>query len=361
VRAAIDLICRKLASSEFSHQAAWAHLRANQLRSLGRPCEVLDQKIERLSKDWSEYDIIYVYHGMDYRPGPYLNVFDGMAPHAAKFFERLAWPQHDHIKYISVDLPMPPYGRICKIKKGTQSDYWKNVDWDNVQKRCEGTTEWFKDPCLSYDPDHKVTHLTIGDSHAFSVYRPLSGVIRKDGRTLRGVLRKSIQKEIADYGFDLNQIKSLTCYWGSIDVRHHLCQESNPTNAAKDLLKLYEDGLKSLEREIELVTILPIEDESRTIPKSGHYKGQPFWGSRLERINVLNVMNDGFREIASRNGWTIFEWPQEWYECDGVEFFETYMERPRSVHLARRYYRWDLANNVPNPYLESKVKGLLEF
>ena len=32
---------------------------------------------------------------------------------------------------------------------------------------------------------------------------------------------------------------------------------------------------------------------------------------------------------------------------DGLEFFEL-MERPRSVHLAWKYYRWDLKNNCLN-------------
>lgn len=70
--------------------------------------------------------------------------------------------------------------------------------------------------------------------------------------------------------------------------------------------------------------------------------------------------------MAVRNSWTIFEWPEIWYTMDGVQFMSNYMERPRSVHLARKFYRWDLVNNCENPNLleirsSKPVAKLLEF
>jgi len=381
VKAAIDLICRKLASSEYSHQVSWAHLRANQLRNIAREnpgcgipetIEVQDFDGPRHSRDWSEYDVVYIYHGMDYKPGPYINVFDGLVEHAAKFFERLIWPQHRHIKFVSLDIEMPPYGRLCRDKKGTRSAYWANVDWNAVQAKCEAITEVVRDPCKHFAPG-KYRHLVIGDSHAHSAYKATSMVLRKDERTLAGVLRKGIENEIKEYGgWDMSEIDSLTCYWGNIDIRHHLCRTADPLQATRDLLKTYEDALLKLNRPIELVTMLPIEDESRPLPKSGYYGDRsdnktPFFGSRAERIKVMTAFNDLLREMAARNsGWTIYEWPKLWYEMDGVEFMDTIMERPRSVHLARKYYRWDLLNNVPNPnHAPAAVpvpkKSLLEF
>jgi hypothetical protein len=363
MKAGLDLMSRKLADSEYSHQTSWAYIRANQLKNLGIDVDVLDN-VPRGERDWSKYDTIFIYHGMDYRPGPTLNVYDGMVEHAAKAFARLAWPQHDHITYISLDHPMPDYGHLCKFKAGTQSDYWKSCDWDAVSKRCLNV-EMIKEPALHYAPG-KVRHIVIGDSHSHSAYKAGSMMLRKDGRTLNGILKKTIKREIEEYGYDLNDIDSLTCYWGNIDIRHHLCRESDPKAALKDLLQKYEAELKALEKPIELVTPLPIEDESRTIPKSGFYKGKPFSGSREERQELVEIFKDTLREMVARNsGWSLFEWPDAWYQVDGVAFMSNYMERPRSVHLGRRFYRWDLVNNVENEKLielrKIKLKNLLEF
>jgi hypothetical protein len=364
MNAGIDLMSRKLASSEFSHQSSWAHLRANQLRNLGIDIKVLDEDVPRLSRDWRDYNTIFIYHGMDYRPGPTLNVFDGMVEHAAKFFERLAWPQHEHITYISLDHPMPDYGALCKVKRGTQSPYWAGVDWDAVSRKCQNVL-FIKEPALHYAKG-KVRHLVIGDSHAHSVYKANSMMLRKDGRTLSGILKKTIKGEIEEYGYDLNDIDSLTCYWGNIDIRHHLCRETDPKAALKDLLVKYEDELKTLNRPIELVTPVPIEDESRRIPTTGFFKGAPFSGSRAQRQELVEIFKDTLREMVARNqGWSLYEWPDAWYKIDGVQYMANYMERPRSVHLARRFYRWDLVNNVENEKLIElrgvKPKNLLEF
>ena len=367
--AGIDLMSRKLASSEFSHQSSWAHLRANQLRNLGIDVTVLDHDEPRHSRDWREYDTIYIYHGMDFheaRAGyvQALNVFDGMVEHAAKFYERLAWPQHDHIKYISLDYNMPDYGALCKVKKGTQSEYWKNCDWDKVSERCKDVL-FMIEPALHYAPG-KVRHLVIGDSHSHSAYRANSMMLRKDGRTLSGILKKSIRKEIEEYGYDFNDIDTLTCYWGNIDIRHHLCREADPKATLKDLLVRYEAELQSLGKPIELVTPVPIEDESRRIPTTGFYKGTPFFGTREQRMELVDIFKDTLNDMVARNpGWSLYSWPDVWYKMDGIEFMSNYMERPRSVHLARRFYRWDLVNNVENQRLidlrEVKPKKLLEF
>jgi len=369
MKAAIDLMGRKLSSSEYSHQTSWAYLRANQLRNLGFNVDVLDN-IPRGYSDWSEYDVVYVYHGMDYHVAPpgyvqALNVFDGMVESAAKFYERLGLPQHDHIKYISMDIDMPNYGKLCKYKKGEQSEYWANVNWGRVEERCQNVP-LMTDPGLFYAPG-KIRHLTLGDSHSHSVYRAGSMVLRKDGRTLNGVLKKTIGKEIADGGFDLKDLDSLTCYWGNIDIRHHVYREADPKAYTRDLLKRYEADLKTLDRPVELVTPLPIEDESRKIPTSGFYKGTPFTGTQAQRIEILDLWKGELAEMAARNpGWSLYSWPKVWYEMDGVEFMQTYMERPRSVHLARKFYRWDLVNNVANPLLlevaaKTPVSKLLDF
>lgn len=388
--AAIDMMPRKLPDGDYSHTGSWAFLRKNQLKHVGVEAQVLNEKGRGIRSDWSEFDTVYIYHTMDFEPDhPYcINVFDGPQEHTAKYFERIIWAVNSHVKLVSLDYPMPNYGYRCKRKKerasetSKMSDYWRNVDWDAVQAKCDAITDWILDPGVEFTKPYQgrtkdlwikqcegIKHLhdrvVMGDSHAHSAYTPKSLVLRKDGRTLRGITKKGIQKEITDFGYDYKQVKALTCYWGNIDVRHHLCRESDPKQATLDLLKAYEaELLKHRDMQIEVVSLLPIEDESRKLPSTGYYLGTPFYGSRAQRQEIVKLFNDTLREMANRHGWTMFNWPEAWYTMDGVEFMETMMERPRSVHLARRYYRWDLENDVANPMVvgsKPKVKSLLEF
>lgn len=390
MKSAIDMVPRKLPGNDYSHTGAWAFLRANQLKHVGIDAQVLSEKNRGIHTNWSEFDTVYLYHTMDFDENhPYcINVFDGPQEHVAQHFERIIWAANSNVKLVSLDYPMPNYGYRCKRKlerasdTSKMSDYWRNVNWDAVQAKCEATTDWLLDPGVSFskpyqgrtrdlwikqceDIKHLHPHLVMGDSHAPSAYTPKSIILRKDGRTLRGVIKKSIKKEITDFGYDFDQVKELTCYWGNIDVRHHICREPDPKKATLDLLKSYETELLSLgDKKIEVVSLLPIEDESRKLPSTGIYLGTPFFGTRAQRQEIVKLFNNSLREIANKHGWSMFNWPDDWYSMDGIEFMETIMERPRSVHLARKYYRWNLIDDCPNSMLAGirpKAKSLLEF
>lgn len=363
LKACIDLIGGNVPSSEYSHNGSWAHLRANQLRNLGIEVDVLDTQPR--PADWSEYDTVFIYHGINFHealPGKQsLNLFGGMTESNAKAFEKTGRPQNDNATYLSLDYEMPDYGALCKARKGEMSDYWSKVDWDRVSERCQNV-EFVREPAMYFAPG-TVRHLTMGDSHSHSAYRAGSMCLRKDGRTMNGVLKKTLQKEITDNGYDLADLDSLTCYYGNIDIRHHLCRETDPKAALKDMLVRYESALQSLDRPIELVTPVPIEDESRKVPGTGFFKGTPFFGTRAQRMELVDIFKDSLNDMVARNtGWTLFSWPEAWYKMDGVEYMETIMERPRSVHVARKNYRWDLVNNKPNELLiPAKKKSLIEF
>lgn len=374
MKATIDMVPRKLPNGEYTHTGGWAWLRHNQLKHIGVDAQVLCEKGRGIKTDWSEFDTVYLYHTMDFDPEHAygINVFDGPAEHTAKSFERIIWPQHDHIKYVSLDFPMPNYGYRCKRKrdradeKSKMSDYWKNVDWDKVQDKCESITDWVLDPGVQFTAPYQgrlkadwskqlvgMKHLwpriTMGDSHAFSAYSPKSIVLRKDGRTMAGIIRKGFENEVRGYGFDWDQVEEITAYYGNIDIRHHIMRQSDPVEYTKDLVMNFVGALEKTGRKIELVYALPIEDESRKLPSTGYYEGTPFYGSRAERQEIVRVFNAELDAWAEKKGWTVFRWPAHWYTMDGVEFMETCMERPRSVHLARKFYRWDLEHDCPNP------------
>ena len=78
--------------------------------------------------------------------------------------------------------------------------------------------------------------------------------------------------------------------------------------------------------------MLPIEHESRKLPQSGYYKGQPFWGSWQQRTDIRNEFND---YIEKQYG--IIRWTNKLLNKSGELDFQ-YMEKPKSIHLSREFY-----------------------
>jgi len=329
---AIDLVGGKLTNSEYSHKAGWAYMRACQLQqATGKEYKVLHN-----GESWDDYDTVYLYHGMEFQGS--LNLFGGATEESAKYFERLATTKAG---LISLDIPMPDYGELCKGRLSSCDDYWRNVNWDAVSAKCKQIPDT-RNPLIT-------DKLVIGDSHAFSVYQSRYNVIRKDARTLRGVLKKTIKKEMLDHGIDPGTINTITTYYGNIDIRHHLMRETNPNGEIDLLLAEYEKQIKELGiKNVEVVSPLPIEDESRRLPKTGYFKNTPFYGSQLERAELVNYFSHQLARICERNGWNNFTWPNEWYTISPLEYMKTYMERPKSVHLAPKFHRWNYWTNEPN-------------
>lgn len=369
MKCGIDLLQRRLTDDEYSHVLSWAMLRMNQLQNVGFDVTTVHEAAapEDEYNGWNGFDTIFLYQDMamsNFVKSNIVNVYDIGLDKSAWYFQRIIWQKHAHIKFVSLDWPFLDYGKRGKYKstRPVCSDTWRNTDWDLYQRKCDSITEWVLDPGFTYAKG-KVRHLTMGDSHAHSAYKAGSMVLRKDGRTLAGIIKKGLEKEITDYGFDPADIDTLTTYYGSIDIRHHLCREPDPAAATRALLRGYEDALKETNRGIELVTPLPIEDESRVVPKMGWYKGEPFYGTQKQRIELLNIFIDGLYDMAARNGWSVFQWPKSWYEMDGVDFMKNFMERPRSVHLGWKHYRWDMRANIPNPLhaIAQPPANLIEF
>ena len=328
---ALDFVGGKLTDSEYSHKNGWAMMRACQLSdALGEEVKVLR------GESWDNYDKVFLYHGMEFQGS--LNLFGGATEESAKFYERIATTK---TKLISLDIDMPDYGELCKGRLKACDDYWRNINWDVVSAKCKtigSVTHPFESDAL-----------VVGDSHAFSVYQRGYNVIRKDARTLRGVLKKTIRKEIMDHGIDPGTINTLTTYYGNIDIRHHLMREANPAAAIDELITEYEKQLKELNiEEIEVVCPLPIEDESRRLPKTGYFEGTPFYGSQEARSQLVDYMGGKIIEMCVNNGWRVYEWPMDWYTVSPLAFMQTYMERPKSVHLAPKFHRWNYWKNEPN-------------
>ena len=108
---------------------------------------------------------------------------------------------------------------------------------------------------------------------------------------------------------------------------------------------------------LKLFKHLPIENESRPLPKTGYYKDAPFAGSWAERTELVKQFNQLVTDMCKRNDWKTWQHPEVYLNSFGELTFDV-MEKPKSVHIAREYYRWDLVKNEPNSKLTKATLAL---
>ena len=225
-----------------------------------------------------------------------------------------------------------------------------------------------------YQRDIKSPNLTLGDSHAISAWIEGSKCSRNDGMTLNGAINRGFDTYIDE--MNMKDYHRLRLYMGNIDVRHHLCRlHANAEEACFEAEKLASNYVHEALRiknkykwnSVEIVELLPIEHESRRLPKSGFYKDQPFWGSAQERMLVRDAFNQKLRQLRDEyGGFSIIEWPSEYSHCIDVTVPGTdvsgifkerkeeditfkkgmlrfgVMEKPHSVHVAPSFYLWSI-------------------
>jgi hypothetical protein len=198
----------------------------------------------------------------------------------------------------------------------------------------------------------------MGDSHAICMYRPEWMLNSVPFKTLHGALKMGLKSFLPT---DKVNFKKLEYYFGNIDIRHHLMRQSDPEAATRDLVKNYYDACKSITAdlgcEIQIYEPLPIENESRSIPKTGWYEGTPFYGSWDERDNIRNIFIDEATKQQG-NGVTLFRWCDKLKNNKGELDFK-YMEKPQSVHLSREFYpHWQGREYNEKKHQANTVMGL---
>ena len=258
--------------------------------------------------DWSSYDVLVINEGVNYKPGVY-NFFGG-------------------VQQVTID-------KLIKLSKFKGKVYSINdtVDYnDMIQKRKElkHINFNFKIPGI-FELSNSSKKLVLGDSHSISAYKPGYSISRNDGKTLHGFLKKGI----------VNYLESLTeelvFYAGNIDVRFHVNRLPGPEITVENLCFHLEQQLKDLKlKKISIVGLLPIEDESRKIPGTGKYKGESFYGSRVERQFTVRHFNRCYREMCERNNWDFLEWDFDYDNNSDLSF--DHMEARQSVHLRPTSY-----------------------
>jgi hypothetical protein len=267
-----------------------------------------------INYDGNVVETLYVDHGVNF--GDSLNLFGGFTLDLKKRIDNFLLANEVY----SLDIPMPEYGNMLAKRKDVEDKAW----CARVQQKCDQAKT-----LLSTDLD--IEWLTIGDSHiaAFAPYNSM--IIKTDGLTLNGQLDKDFQY-IKDHIAKCNNLKGITMSFGNIDIRHHLCRLNvDPRDMWIDWLRFGD----SLGIDVEYSTPWPIEFEGRRLPKTGYYKGEPFWGTQEERTGMLHDIIECM-DLVEMNR---IKYPDEWLTMNPETFAKEKMESVSSVHISPECYR----------------------
>jgi len=330
IKIGICALIGKISKQISSHKAGWAHMIANQLKTAGYDNVTV---INRVEDDWSNYDVILIDHGMEYKGA--FNIFGGANNELYMQICRLFRMSYNTRLY-SLNINMPDVSELVKVRLRTGTDLFKKL---------ESSIDRIKDICSRIpriDFVDRSDKQILGDSHSFSLYRPGWNVTRYDGLTLHGVLERRISN------FLLPQTKNLMVYFGNIDVRHHLMRQQDPIASIDKLMADYELQLKDLNMEsITVSHVLPVENESRKIPKTGWYKKSAYFGTQKDRAALSFYINKKIDAMCELNGWSVYKVPTNFFNAEGELTFDV-MEKPQSVHISREFHYWDYEENKPN-------------
>jgi hypothetical protein len=281
-------------------------------------------------QDYSKAPVIYLDHGMEFREDSKgLNYFLKEQDSYDKLASRLELLQNFSGQVVSLDIPSPLYGTRAKSRcNPNASARYKGLDFDRIDQVCRSAKTLLH-------RDLPSDTLVLGDSHSISAWVPGAYIDRNDGKTLYGALKLGFGHWLRHYP----GVQHLRTYFGNIDIRFHLGRQSDPIQAAQKLASDYGDHLNSVAREfnlksVEAVLALPIEDPSRVLPKTGYYKGQPFYGDWELRTKI----REAFNKVLVDQVHTVW-WPDSFKDPDGKLSFDV-MEKPRSVHISPEFYMW---------------------
>lgn len=332
----ITHLLSNITTREGSHKGGWARLLKCQLVNLGYTnVKILDNKDSIL-----EYGTIIFDLGAEFSGA--LNMFGGLDE---KVFKRLT-----EIKNFTGDLfswrnELPSIltlsGRRSNISSCEAFKQTAETFLSEVQEVLSKTKVFLH--------AYRTNKILIGDSHTPSVWTPEFMIERRDGRTLRGMIDKKTIHRIVNTNFRFNgmDIDHIHIHCSSIDIRHHVCREEDPGHTTAKLVMDLVTQLHDFEfKTVVLNHTMGIEDESRELPKTGFYKGTPFFGTWDNR----NVCRQIFNEVVNDYtldcpGWSHQKFPDYFFDESGKLQFEV-MEKPQSVHLSPEHYRWNLDDNT---------------
>ena len=332
----ITNLLSNITTREGSHKGGWARLLQCQLRHLGHTVKILDNK-----DSLNDFDVIVFDLGAEYSGA--LNLFGGLDE---KVFKRLSELKDYKGRLFSWKHNLPEVG-ILESRRSNAS-----------------TSQVFKDTPVGFLPSvsevlrstetflhaYRTKGILLGDSHTPSVWTPELMIERRDGRTLQGMLEhKTIEKYVKQFELSGNKIDAIHVHCSSIDVRHHVHRQPDPDLFVVGLATQLIEQLMQVSGDAKLIVThtMGIEDESRELPKTGYFKGTPFYGTWEQRNRsreIFNAVIDEISKIDREGENSVIKFPNYFFDEAGKLRFEV-MEKPQSVHLSPEHYRWDLNNN----------------
>jgi len=305
----------RIPKRESSHSLGWAKVWS-------------DMTGEELDTTNSAHDTVKLLHGANFGGG--LNLFGGFTPELEQSIRNLLQAK----SISSLEYECPDYGALL-IKRKDVKD----------KELCEHLSDRLRDIPVIDSHHYNLEHLAIGDSHTAAYSPSKSAVIKRDGTTLNSQIKSDF--EYIRGHLEKGNYKSITISLGNIDIRHHVVR----LNADyKQMLKQLDTFGRSLGIPVEYSAPWPIEYEGRRLPKSGFYKGQPFWGSLEERRKVVSNWKTEMLQL----GMDVVLPPEHWYDIDPEQYAKDFMEYRGSVHLSPKYYRrycqWE--NELPATTLD---------
>ena len=235
-------------------------------------------------------------------------------------------------KVISLDHEMPDYGEMLRKRIGAKTTYEGITEaWcDKVSIKCK----WIHSLKME-DHENVERGITVGDSHSIAFANKGDVIFRNDGKTLYGALKEGLNTFMRDALFNKADTDTpVTFCFGSIDIRHHICRHGD---LDKSMIERYIDQAYSITNKPFFAKPVPVEFEGRRIPKSGFYKGEPFYGSWEDRWNITGEFITCLNEFLPKE--QIIGPPEEWYRMDPEKYAKTHMELSSSFHIAPIYYR----------------------
>ena len=273
-------------------------------------------------------DTLYLLHGANH-VGETINLFGGYTEELENSIENLLKSK----EIISLEKTCPGYGVLLEkrkdvLNKSLMSDLTKRLSNVHVLEQT----------------DLDLDCLAVGDSHTAAYSSHGSAIIKRDGTTLFGQIKDDFSY-IRQY-CDKKPWKKITLSLGNIDIRHHILRNYADWRGMLDQLKQFGDNLGTY---VEYSAPWPVEFEGRRLPKSGYYKGTPFFGSQSERAQLVNNWISYMYDIKMN----VVQPPETWYTMHPEEYANTYMEKPQSVHLSSSSYRRENWGIQESPNLES--------
>ncbi len=287
-----------------SHNAGWIKTILSQL-SFSPFCR--EVKILTEKDDWNEVDQLYVTEGVNWKPGSW-NVIGGINPSILLRLRKL----NDYYGSIyCLGNEVPDYKDFC-LKRNINFNFTKDIK--SIPNICS------------------IENWVLGDSHSISVYKPGYNINRVDFKTLHGFLKDELSSYLP------KSVENLIFYAGNIDIRHHILRLANPNLAVESLVdELYTQLVRLNLSEVSIVEPLPIENESRIIPKTGYYKGTPYFGSWKQRTEARCYLSSLLHMMCIDHGWNFITWPEHFYNEKQELRFEV-MEAKKSIHISPEHY-----------------------